>query len=250
MPVTRPARPPSGTRRLHDRARTSVVARPRTACGARTVGHSRGVAEENLYGQCRNGQIVIDPDSPFFRAAESGDLLPLAGLLVHEACHTRGGSDEAIAYRTQLAFLQRHGASDELLDHVMESPDHALSTTKPGENIMADKPFVPRLHANGGPAARVPTACAQPANNISRRRRVRARLTYQHRKSSNRARRSAECIVGQRVPNASATPMRTARTARRMEAHMVTIDALQAELSTLLDRRDIPGNWSARERDA
>jgi hypothetical protein len=44
----------------------------------------------------------------FYRAAQQGDLLPLAMLLHHEFCHSRNGGDERAAMAASAAFLERH----------------------------------------------------------------------------------------------------------------------------------------------
>jgi hypothetical protein len=74
-----------------------------------------GRLDGNRYACCDNGTIVVDPDSPFYRAAASGDPWPLMSLMVHEGHHQRYGGDEAGAYASELAFLERHHPEDAAL---------------------------------------------------------------------------------------------------------------------------------------
>jgi hypothetical protein len=89
---------------------------PESAPALHTI-HRKALAGNRMASAGR-GHIFIDPDSDYFRAAESGNLWPVAALLVHEQYHVQHGASEAGAYAAELAFLQRHGAPLDLIEEI------------------------------------------------------------------------------------------------------------------------------------
>ena len=86
----------------------------------------------DAYGNCHRGQITIDPTSPMYLAASSGDLLPLAMLLHHEHHHAIHGNNETAAFASSLTFLQRHHGDPALINEVTT---HLANTFKESHHV-------------------------------------------------------------------------------------------------------------------
>jgi hypothetical protein len=80
--------------------------------------HIRLLSLATSHGRCINGIIFISQRSDLYRAAEAGDLVPLALLIDHEHAHARDPeASEADVLQHSLRFAQRHG-DEELITHV------------------------------------------------------------------------------------------------------------------------------------
>jgi len=69
------------------------------------------------------GRLVIrvSPTSEIYQAAQDGQPLGLAAVLLHEQHHVLHGEDEEPCYRREIEFLRQVSAPAELLDYVVDA---------------------------------------------------------------------------------------------------------------------------------